>query len=371
MSMLRYKRRINGPLYGAAAALLMICFLAGTAEARTPEAPRRDRECCDLEGVKGLVWTGADPVMTFTELAAYCAPILWFSPDEPLLERERGKAIRLTQALPFEEPADAPVVYFKIDDVASRVDKDGPAFTIDSSSRGESTIDLRQVNAFDLRFCLYYPFDVGVGGHIHDLEVVDMKVVVYRWDDWMDEPCDECQYVVSIQKVIGRAHGLQWYDNHLDIDEWAEFPIGVLIEEGKHANCPDKNLDGLYTPNYDVNERVNDAWGIRDIIRGGELFTGGFESWMNKVRRDEDRVFPPLPEDSRLRQYHSDASGEYAPDNAIYELRPLPAAELALPDERLAHYIESKGDPDWPDEFADTDIQKLGGWLADEREPRS
>jgi len=35
-------------------------------------------------------------------LAAYCAPILWFSPDEPLLEDATGKGIRVPDPFPFE-----------------------------------------------------------------------------------------------------------------------------------------------------------------------------------------------------------------------------------------------------------------------------
>jgi hypothetical protein len=138
-----------------------------------------------------------------------------------------------------------------------------------------------------------------------------------------------------------------------------------MAEEGKHANCPDKNLDGMYTPGFDVNKRVNDAWGIRDIIRGGALFTGGFQSWMNKTRRPEDRVFPPLPEDSPLRADHTE-NGVYAPDNAIYELRTLPLKEEAGDDHVLEHYIESKAEPGWPEEEHESDFDKVGKWFVDE-----
>jgi hypothetical protein len=86
---------------------------------------------------------------------------------------------------------------------------------------------------------------------------------------------------------------------------------------------------------------------------------------MNKTRRPEHRVFPPLPEDSWVREDFV-TDGEYAPDNAIYVLRPLPRKELAEGDAKLQSYIESKGDPDWPYPHPDTDIQKLGGWLKGE-----
>ena len=354
-------------LLGLALCVLYLSpLVVDSAWADTPDAPRRDRECCDLSDVPGIVWAGSDPIMTIQELASYCAPIIWFSPDEPLLGRKRGKDIRLTEPMFFEEPTDAPVLHYRVDGVASRVDAGGSALSNLDSGKADIVIDLSKVNGIDLRYCFYYPSEVGLGSHQHDLEVVDMKIIVFTWDDWQDKPCADCQYGIAVLKVIGRAHGLEWYDNHLEIDEWAKFPIGILVEEGKHANCPDKNLDGLYTPGFDVNQRVNDAWGIRDIMRGGRVFTGGFQSWMNKNRKDEDRVFPPLPEDSWVIDNHRDENGEYAAENAIYELRPLPPYELAAEDHTLQKYIKSKGDYEWPEENPDTEFGKLGGWLKEE-----
>jgi hypothetical protein len=341
---------------------LLIC---NDAWAKKPKVARRDRECGDLAGIPGVVWAGSDPIMTLQDLASYCGPILEFSPDEPLLADAHGKDIRMTAHFPFEDDPGAPVLYYRIDGVAARLDAKESALSHTDGPKGDIQIDLSKVNAVDLRFCLYYPSEEGLGGHQHDLEVVDMKVFVAQWDEWQDKPCDRYKYVICVMRVIGRAHGQQWYDNHLVVDEYARFPMGVLVEEGKHANCPDKNLDGMYTPGFDVNVRVNDAWGVRDIIRGGALFTGGFESWMNKTRQKEDRVFPPLPEDSWVKKDHT-VRGVYAPNNAIYVLRPLPRKEQAEPDAHLAHYIESKGTPEWPLEHPDTDIHKLGGWVRQE-----
>ena len=345
-------------------ALLLGVAVAPQAWAKKP-LKKGHRECCDLARVPGVVWAGSDSVMTVERFASYCAPIIWFSPDEPLLTRARGKDIRLTQHMAFEEDPGAAVLYYRVNDVAVRRDAEGPATSDRTLPKSEIKLDLGKVNAVDLRYCFYYPSEVGLGGHQHDLEVVDIKVYVLRWSDWVEEPCEKCRYVISVFKVIGRAHGLQWYDNHLTVDEYTEFPIGVLVEEGKHANCPDKNLDGAYTPGFDVNQRVNDAWGVRDIIRGGALFTGGFQSWMNKVRRDEDRVFPPLPDDSYVKANFVDDSG-YAHGNAIYVLRPLPPKEAAGDDHKLEHYIESKGDYDWPYERADTEFGKLGDSFKEE-----
>jgi len=85
---------------------------------------------------------------------------------------------------------------------------------------------------------------------------------------------------------------------------------------------------------------------------------------MTKVRADDTRVFPPLPEDSPLRKEHS-RDGVYALDNAIYVLRPYPRPEPASPD--LKPYIADKGDPDWPEVVADTDLKKFETWLGTSR----
>jgi hypothetical protein len=153
---------------------------------------------------------------------------------------------------------------------------------------------------------------------------------------------------------------MQWYDNTLGVDEYTRFPMHLLVEEGKHATCTDKNADGYYTPNYDVNRRVNDAWAVRDVIRGGTLYTGGYQSWVSKVRQPQHRVFPPLPNDSPLRRQFV-KSGEYAPDQAVYVLRPFPSAEKAPHD--LVHFIADKGDPNWPAVAKNTGRKQFSRWI--------
>jgi hypothetical protein len=148
--------------------------------------------------------------------------------------------------------------------------------------------------------------------------------------------------------VTGEAHGYVWFFNVLEADEYVRYPVHMLVEEGKHGMCTDKNGDGVYTPGFDVSSRINDAWGVRDIIRGGTLFTGGYQTWMAKTRLKEHRVFPPLPEDSPHRARHENEDGAYAPDNAIYELRPFPSPSLAE-DELLHHKMEEKAVEDWPE----------------------
>ncbi|MDH3197772.1 MAG: hypothetical protein OEO21_05985 [Candidatus Krumholzibacteria bacterium] len=67
--------------------------------------------CAQIMETPFVVWYGNDATMTAERLAAYCAPILWFSPDEPLLEDRTGKDITIPEAFPFEANTGRPVVY--------------------------------------------------------------------------------------------------------------------------------------------------------------------------------------------------------------------------------------------------------------------
>jgi len=338
--------------------------LATTLPPAVPPTPAA-QATCDYSGVPGVVWWGSKRRMTATEFLSYAAPVYWFSPDEPTMNQLEGKDLRLPEILPFETQVDAPMVYYQINDIGESADGDGPAFIRDSSAMANSTIDLGNIIALNVKYIAYFSREEGLGGHEHDVEPTELRIWVLRNHDELLErfgvECNEDLYVMGVLRTTGEAHGLAWYFNVLDTDEYTRFPIHMLVEEGKHGMCTDKNGDGYYTPGFDVNVRVNDAWGVRDIIRQGALFTGGFEAWMAKVRRKEHRSFPPLPEDSPLRQKYSD-NGVYAPDNAIYQLRPFPAAAEASGDELLHHKMEEKEKLDWPEIHHVTDRKQLSRW---------
>jgi hypothetical protein len=309
--------------------------------------------CCDHAFIQAIVWSGSDSLMTLEDLAAYCAPILWFSPDEPLLGETEGKNIMIPEPFPFEDTTNRPVTYYMVRNLIVTGDKDD-AYRPDPVDRVKSIIDFSDVAAIDLDYFFYYHAESGFGGHAHDVESVQFKVYIWRRPE-----CKACPYVIVVTRATGKAHGILWYDNTLSIDEYTKFPLHLLVEEGKHASCTDKNADGYYTPGYDVNRRANDAWGVRDVLRGGTLFTGSYQAWMAKVRHDRHRVFPPLPPDSPLRERHSE-EGVYAPDNAIYELRPFPSADKAEAD--LVRFIADKGDPNWPSLESASTFKAITDW---------
>ena len=316
--------------------------------------------CCNYESVPLIVWSGRDPTMTFERLAAYCAPVLWFSPDEPLLPGpEDTGGIRIPTTFPFATRPEAPVVYYRVRSVIhateTREDPVTPA-----PNRGESRLDLSTISVIELDYFFYYPSEEGFGGHQHDVESVEMSIHVWKRSD-----CAECPFALLVFKATAKAHGVLWYDNTLVMDAETRFPLTILVEEGKHASCTDKNGDGYFTPGYDVNRRVNDAWGVRDVIRSGGLFSGGFESWFAKVRQPQDRVIPPLPEDSphraRLGREARKAGGL-----ATYELWPFPRPELAANDPELLPFIADKGSPDWPQVRDASSLHEVRRALSDD-----
>lgn len=317
-------------------------FTAAQIDSMLAEYPPSIRKAYKREG---LVWHGMSRYITFEELAAYCGPILWFSPDEPLLHGLSGREIDQPRAFPFETPATRPVCYYRVRTVLRDPERQEPTpvLSAEDPQRRTTRIDLRQVVGIDLDYFFFYPSEEGLGAHKYDVESVEFTLIVAHTRRY-----PELGYWIVAEKVVAKAHGILWYDNTLEIDRFANLPLHILVEEGKHASCTDKNGDGFYSPGYDVNKRVNDAWGVRDVMATGSLYTGSFESWMAKPRPPEYRVFPPLPADSPVRDKHV-RDGIYAPDNAVYELRPFPRAALAeVYDPELTHFIADKGSEQWP-----------------------
>jgi len=311
----------------------------------------------EITGTSYVTWYGDDETMTVERFVSYCAPILWFSPDEPLLEDRTGKDILIPEAFPFEEAPGRPVVYYRLREVLQRPDGTGDAIQVSADDKGKSILSLSSLAGMDLDFFFYYPREEGLNAHQHDVESVEMKVAVARGTE------AGTRYAIAITRTKGKAHGVLWYDNTLESDKYTVMPMHILVEEAKHASCTDKNGDGLYTPGYDVNTRINDAWGVRDIIRSGGLFAASWQSWMAKVRFENTRVFPPLPEDSP-RRARCEEDGVYSPHNAIYDLRPFPSDERA--DAHLKPFIADKGYPDWPEVSEVNSLDNFGKWIGDE-----
>ncbi len=304
-----------------------------------------------LEEIPGIVWKSTESKISFEDLAVHVAPMLWFSPDEIKLYDAQGHK-QLPNAFPFETTDGKPVVYYKISNIYTQ-DKELAILNLVSTSPNFRLLDLQKVKAIDLDYYYYFEEETGLGSHPHDIESITLQITILEAPD-----CVDFNYAISVKKVTGRAHGLNWYNNELEVDAQTFFPLSILIEEGKHASCTDKNADGVYTPTYDVTERVNDAWGVRDIITSGKLVTPSFQAWMAKNRTPSTIVFPPFPESSPYYQKYVQKFGDYITDSQ-YELRPYPNYEKVKKEKRidssLDHLMKNKKPHQWPD------INKVSG----------
>ena len=352
--------------------LLALATVRSEAWAQMPArmASPGPKGCDELFQVAGVVWRGTAPTMTLQQLAAYAAPVYWLSPDEPTLHRKQGRDIRVPLAFPFEPQAQSPVVYYQFTSVVRRPGETGAPLEVNATDKGASILNLEAVGSIRMKYIAYFPEEAGVGEHTHDVEPAEFRLIVGRANGPLARSqgyqCSAPDFVVVLTRVTGEAHGNPWYYNVLDVDRETTLPIHLLVEEGKHAMTTDKNADGYYTPGYDVTARINDAWGVRDTIRGGTLFTGSFEAWMAKVRQPQHRVLPPLPPESRLHERVRELGIDPA-QLAVYELRPYPSSTLAT-DETLRHKIQEKETLEWPVVTSSPTLKPMIAALAEGRE---
>jgi hypothetical protein len=357
MRSVRRATSVRAPVLLLPALLLLV---AG-AQAQVAAAPGAT---CDIDSVAGMVWSGRDATMPLSRLAAYVAPVFWFSPDEPSLKRARGPAIRIPEPFPAQGPADSPVVYYQFTKVLSR-DADGPP-VLDRSDPADPRLSLVHSRGFELSFYAYFEDELGLGAHPHDIEPVEFRVVILRGDEFPElraRGCGPADRVVYVTRSTGKAHGLVWFWNVLDTDEYTRFPMNLLVEEGKHALATDKNADGVFTQGFDVNRRVNDAWGVRDIIATGTLYGGGYQQWMAKTRRPEHRVLPPLPDDSVLLDELASQVGETP--LATYELRPFPGMAVVGDDQDLRRLMAGHVVANAPRVVEVNSLEELGDFVGE------
>ena len=208
----------------------------------------------------GVIWQGRRS-LSLPEIASLLAPILWFSSDEPLLVEGQGP---LPQPHPCDLDQSKPVVYYQVRGI--RLSDSSPV----TLPEEEDVEFWDKVTSLTIRYFFYYREDRGFGGHHHDLETTEFEVR-------LESTRDGC-HRIRLMKAVGFAHGLDWYYNELEIKGDTRFPLTILVEEGKHASCPDRNADGIYTPGYDVT--------ASKIIPRFSSFGFCFNnSWQNILRR--------------------------------------------------------------------------------------
>ncbi len=304
-------------------AAVLVASLAGPARAGTIDRldqPAQAAVACqcpdpfDPTFPAGIVWQGSGPAPDLPALARLLAPALWFSSDEPLLLKRPDNPI--PHAHPCDAPSDVPVVYYQATAIVLR----GEERVVGTGETDPDFFD--KVDHFVLRYFFYYDEDFGLSPHPHDLEVVNMLVHLERTPDGCLR--------VRTSRLEGLAHGVQWYSNILRAERDMVFPIRVLVEEGKHASILDRNADGVYTPGYDANQRVNDAWGLRDVLGSSVLMGARFSATMAKPREDAYRVLPPEDAPVCGRQ-RSVPVAAVADPLGRYELRPATEVPICTP----------------------------------------
>ena len=286
----------------------------------------------------GTIWQGKTS-FGLSEVASLAAPILWFSSDEPLLKTgERA----IPQPHPCDGPANGAIIYYQVVRIELRGrDKVGlppqnDPFFVD------------RVKSFTIRYHLYFRGQFGNTEQMHDLEAIDMDIAI--------DPLPEGGHRVRVTRVAGLMRGTEWNANELQVESSTKLPITVLIEEGTHAAGPDRNADGLFTPGHDINRRVRDAQGVRDVDAGTRL-AGGFDASMFKQRQRGTRLFPP-----QVPRFGADGAAltttvDAAGDLGRYELRAataVPACATQPPEGRRLRTLmrdQRFGSDDEPDQY--------------------
>lgn len=342
MTTLRYLRRLHPTLIANFTTLWFFVIFPGSTFAQPDGGP--------VESAR-QVWIGHHPEASVADIALRVAPILWFTPEEPHVLA----SLPTPSALPCDpDGASAPVVYYR------RI--------------GSSSATLYPGESLELVYYFYYLHDYGAGCHSNDLELATMHLEMHATRDGLPP------YVVSLERIVGHAHGSRWYQNVLDLrkpgTDDTSLPPTLLVEEGKHAVAPDRNADGQYTPGYDVNTNVTDAWGVRDSFGSGYL-GNTYAAHMTKRRHDRDRWMANTQGRSSQLWSRSHRSAWFSLPTRTYVLRRMPRACLVSHAEarerapnpgcdsmRLTQLLEEKGlrsrgtlSSFWHNELRPNDIQ--------------
>jgi len=121
-------------------------------------------------------WEGTNPQMTLHQLASYCAPIFWYSPDEPELKNKEGKDIQIPAAFPFQGDNQTPVVYYQVREILAFGTTSEESVMIPNENKDETIVDLRNIAGFNIDYNHYYKYEVGLGKHNHDTEQAQFKI---------------------------------------------------------------------------------------------------------------------------------------------------------------------------------------------------
>ena len=107
-------------------------------------------------------------------------------------------------------------MYYQVEAVLSRPSAAEPAFLFDSTARGASTVNLERTLALTVTYFAYFPSEEGLGAHFHDIEPVEMRLLVIHSSssfavEQAGAGCTPGRYVLAVSRTTGKAHGLVWF----------------------------------------------------------------------------------------------------------------------------------------------------------------
>jgi hypothetical protein len=167
-----------------------------------------------------------------------------------------------------------------------------------------------------MEYWVYYPFDVGMGGHVHDEEHLFVEI-----DKLGGHPL---AVLASAHSFLTPSNLYSSVDPYLAPDATPpSLPLYAFVELGKHSMAPDIDRDAHFTLGRDVNlyRENSQVWGVRDFIGSTSSHMQAFNSSM---------MLPRLPRD----QLASTKFGNYFPlrsagfEGAYFSLVPFPEAPL-------------------------------------------
>src|SRR5262249_54551263 len=157
-------------------------------------------------------------------IAETVAPVLWLSPNEPVLLPLRPEEIDpakdyplprnfITDSAACNGSSTCRIVYWKPSRIAvschdARTCKQNVNTLAKTSSQWDQPLseiskDLPdQLQRVDVEYYFYYPNEVGLGHHVHDFETTLVQVNVCK--------TDEMVYLQGA-KAGGSSHGVGWY----------------------------------------------------------------------------------------------------------------------------------------------------------------
>jgi hypothetical protein len=241
------------------------------------------------------------------EIAFKVAPVMWFSPNEPLVEplpqnfptdpmacNDSQRKCRIVYWKPLRIDAACATNrnYTRCSDDLKNLAKDGTKW--DLPLNPELIEVLKRI---DIIYYFYYPKDIGFASHEHDFESAIIEAGVCK------NPGDDQIHVQGV-KAAGSAHGVGWYINELDLRPPTPAPNAdvlvppiVLVEEGKHSSAIDRNGDGAWTSGYDANVFPPDAWGTRDKLRSLHFLAMSYHGELARSRAASSLVWPTRSDD--------------------------------------------------------------------------